>query len=127
MSTAIEGFGKQILPATSYSQPLSLNAQMPAGPPPLQSDSFTASQAAGVLTSAGSQVSSVPTPVQEFEQSQAPPPYTLSNAMPDPNKINSKPLYAPPLTAFQVRQFDDLLKTVRSITASVLPNFSYSA
>lgn len=124
MSTAIEGFGKQTLPATSFSQPPSFDAQTPAGPTPpspLTTDVFTPSQAASVL------VSQPPDAVQEFEQSQAPPPYTLSNAIPQPNKINSKPLYAPPLTAFQVRQFDDLLKTVRSITNSVLPNFSYSA
>lgn len=134
MSTAIEGFGKQALPATSFSQPPFSVAQTPAGPTPpssivqsalqdspLTTDVFTPSQAATILSS------QTPDAVQEFEQNQAPPPYTLSNAIPQPNKINSKPLYAPPLTAFQVRQFDDLLKTVRSITNSVLPNFSYSA
>ena len=124
MSTAIEGFGKQLLPATNTSQPLSFVAQAPAGPTPsspLTADAFTPSEAAAVL------VPQAPDAVQEFEQSQAPPPYTLSNALPQPDKINSKPLYAPPLTAFQVRQFDDLLKTMRSITSSVLPNFSYSA
>lgn len=122
MSTAIEGFGKQFVPATVPATPPPSFAPVPDAPSglPLPIDTFTPSQAAGALTAA-------PTAVQEFLQNQAPPPYTLSNAMPNPDKMNSKPLYAPPLTAFQVRQFGDLLKTVRSITAAVLPNFSYSA
>jgi len=188
MSTAIQGFGQQLPPATNYSQSLSFDGQEPPGgpkPPPdtLQSafnDSriaaatFTPSEAASVLLStlpaappaqdvskpsaplasesatppAGTplqsqaattqaqnpqlsvvaqQKSEAANPVKQFEKSQEPPPFTLSNALPDPNKINQKSLYARTPTPFQVRQFSDLLKTLRSITSAVLPNFSYSA
>lgn len=187
MSTAIQGFGQQLPPATNYSQSLSFDGQEPPGgpkPPPdsvqsafndsrVAAATFTPSEAASVLLSAlpapAQQDSNKPStatevtpatapagtplqsqevttqaknpqlsvvaqqktedtsPVKQFEKSQEPPPFTLSNALPDPNKINDKPLYAQAPTPFQVRQFSDLLKTLRSITSAVLPNFSYSA
>ena len=65
--------------------------------------------------------------LQEFEQSEAPPPYTLATAVPNPDKENSRALVPAEFSPFQIRQFSDLVKTLRSITSAVLPNFSYSA
>ena len=185
MSTAIQGFGQQLPPATSYSQSLSFDGQEPPGgpkPPPdtvqsvfddshLPAATFTPSEAASVLLStlpappqsqdaakapppvaatpaAGTPLQSqavttqaqnpelsvvaqqkteAANPVKQFQESQEPPPFTLSNALPDPNRINRKDLTVQTPTPFQVRQFSDLLKTLRSITSAVLPNFSYSA
>ena len=189
MSTAIQGFGQQLPPATNYSQSLSFDGQEPPGgpkPPPdtvqsafndsrVAAATFTPSEAASVLLSAlpaatpaadaakpppqvapppsatapagtplqsqtvttqaqnpqlsvvAQQKSEATNPVKQFEKSQGPPPFTLRTANPNPNKINQKPLYAHALTPFQVRQFSDLIKSLRSITSAVLPNFSYSA
>jgi hypothetical protein len=64
--------------------------------------------------------------VQQFEQAEAPPPYTLATAVPNPVRDNSRQLAPVEFTPFQTRQFSDLLKSIRSITSAVLPNFSYS-
>lgn len=64
--------------------------------------------------------------VQQFEQAEAPPPYTLATAAPNPVRDNNRQLTPVEFTPFQTRQFSDLLKSIRSITSAVLPNFAYS-
>ena len=63
--------------------------------------------------------------VQEFDADQAPPPYTISSVTnADQRATNS---IVQPLNTYQVKQFSSFLATLRSITSSVLPQFSFSA
>ena len=63
--------------------------------------------------------------VQEFDADQAPPPYTISTVTSaDQRATNS---IVKPLNSYQVKQFSSFLATLRSITSSVLPQFSFSA
>ncbi|MDP9018175.1 MAG: hypothetical protein M3N19_07630 [Candidatus Eremiobacteraeota bacterium] len=65
--------------------------------------------------------------LEQFEQDQGPPPYTLHSAEPNPNRENARQLQPASFSPFQIRQFSDLLRTLRSVTSAVLPNFSFSA
>ncbi|MFN2528681.1 MAG: hypothetical protein ABR584_08180 [Candidatus Baltobacteraceae bacterium] len=91
----------------------------------LSADTYTQSQAVTVLLA--STTTSDTDYVQQFEQSQAPPPYTLASAAPNPARDNSRALAPSEYSAFQIRQFSDLVKTIHRVTSAVLPNFSFSA
>lgn len=89
-------------------------APAPAIAPPETSDSLSISAAAGAIA--------------DFEQSQAPPPFTLQDFQPNPARDNARSLAAPPsVPTFQIRQFSNLIKTLSSITSAAFPTFSYSA
>ena len=124
------------LPIAATSQVAGATAQPPA------TDSVSISQTASaaaaqqsadgaantpVATPAASDAAQAANAVQAFEQAEAPPPYTLQDFQPNPNRENARSIAHSGFTAFQGRQFADLLKTLRSITSAVLPNFSYSA
>ena len=103
------------------------NAATPVSQAATASIQTTATQAQNPVSAVVAQIKVEQTPVQQFQLSQGPPPFTLRTALKSPNSINRQPLYAQPLTPFQIRQFSDLLKTLKSVTSSVLPQFSYSA
>lgn len=87
----------------------------------------TTTQAQNPVSAVVAQINVEQTPVKQFQLAQGPPPFTLRTALKSPNSINRQPLYAQPLSPFQIRQFSDLIKTLKSVTTSVLPQFSYSA
>ena len=64
--------------------------------------------------------------VQEFEQGQAPPPYTLRDFRPNPGRDNAR-LLTPSPSAFQARQFSAFFKTLQSLSSPARANFSFSA
>jgi len=118
--------GAQLPPGGPQPPPASISAAIANSK--LSTDTYTQSQAVSAQTGVVAQNTTNDTNyVLQFEQSEAPPPYTLASAAPHPARDNSRALAPAQFSTFQIRQFSDLVKTIRSITSSVLPNFSFSA
>ena len=76
----------------------------------------------------------VPTPAQEaattpqfLEQFQGPPPYTETRLAYYERYQDRHPETLQNFTAHQLRQFNQLLDTLRGISSALIPSFSYSA